>query len=241
MDFAERVIPKVSSNYMFRQARARYLFAYKLLKNKNILDIGCGTGYATIGTGIDIDPEAICYAKKHYKANFLVGDATNLPFENGTFDAVTSFETIEHIKDYKKYLTEIKRVLKPGGKLILSTPRKNGLSNSQYHIKEFSFIELDNLLRLRFKSVKIYGQGSSKKAQNAWNDFMISQKSRQKIVNSDTLRFRKLIPKYLKELIWRYMGNWFFKRDTQESLSEKDFPIGKYHGNCQTLIAVCSR
>lgn len=241
MDFAERVIPNISSNYMYRVARARYLFAYKLIKSKNILDIGCGTGYGTIGTGIDIDSEAIAYAKSHFKANYVVGNATKLPFEKECFGAVTSFETIEHIKDYDKYLSEITRVLKKDGLLILSTPRKNGPSNSPYHVREYSFSELNNLLKLYFKSVKIYGQTSSKKAQTAWNDFLLSQVSRQKIVTNDVLRIRKLFPKGLKELIWKHLGNRFFKRDTQESLTEEDFPIVEYNERCQTLIAVCSR
>lgn len=239
MDFAERVIPSITSNYMYRQAMARYLFAQKYVRKLN-LDIGCGTGYGTVGIGIDIDSEAIEFAKQHYKAKFLLGSALNLPFKNRTFASITSFETIEHV-NANKFLLEVKRVLKKDGILVLSTPRKTDFINSPYHVKEFSKIELEVLLKKYFKSVKIYGQSSSKKAQKAWADFLLSQDSRQKIVNNDIFSFRKLLPKSLKESAWKYLGNIFFKRFTQEQLSEKDFPIFGYNHSCQTLVAVCCR
>jgi ubiquinone/menaquinone biosynthesis C-methylase UbiE len=241
MDFAERVIPGLSSNYMFRQAQARYMFAKKYIKNKDqVLDAACGTGYGTTGVGIDNNPEAIAFAKKHFKAKYVLGDVLNMPFSSNLFDVVTSFETIEHV-DAKKFLNEISRVLKKDGKLILSTPQKKGLSNSPYHIKEFSKDELYHLLKKYFKSVKIFGQVSSVKAQKAWNDFMSSQESRKKIIIFDTLGFRKLFPKELKERIWKPLGNLVSKRGTQEKLTEKDFQIVEFSNFCQTLIAVCSR
>ena len=240
MDFAERVIPGLTSNFMYRQAMARYMFAKRYIRKPN-LDIGCGTGYGTVGTGIDIDSEAIVFAKKHHKAEFIIGSALNLPFKNKIFSSVTSFEIIEHIKDYKKYLSEIKRVLKPNGILILSTPRKNGPSNSPYHVKEFTQQELNFILKKYFKSVKIYCQDSSKRAQKAWKDFLVSQEVRQNIIGFDFVNLRKLFPKELKEFMWKYLGNWFSKRKTQEQLTEKDFPIFEYNHSCQTLVAVCYR
>ena len=225
MDFAERVIPGITSNYMLKQSLARYAFAYKIIKNKKIiLDAACGTGYATTGVGIDNDPEAIAFAQKHYKAKYILGDVLKIPFEDKHFDAVTSFETIEHV-NAKSFLAEVKRVLKKNGVLVLSTPRKNGPSNSPYHVKEFSSSELKGLLKKYFKSVKIYGQGSSKNAQKAWEDFLDSQESREKLIGFDLLSFCKFLPKELKEHIWKYFGNLFSKRKTQEGLTEKDFPI----------------
>lgn len=241
MDFAERVIPGITSNFMYRQARSRYLFAKKYIRNKDkVLDAACGTGYETIGVGIDNDPEAIAFAKSHYKAEFVVGSVLDMPFESNSFDIVTSFETIEHV-DAQKFLNEISRILKRSGILILSTPRKTGVINSPYHVKEFSKVELEKMLKKYFKSVKIFGQGSSKRAQKAWDDFIFSQNSRQAIVNSDILGIRKFFPKYLKERIWYFFGNWLFKRNTQENLNERDFPISEEIDSCQTLIAVCSR
>lgn len=241
MNFSERVIPGLSSNFMFRQAMARYNFSKKYIKNKDsVLDAACGTGYATVGVGIDNDLEAIAFAKKHYKAKFVVGNILDMPFTDNSFDVVTSFETIEHV-DANKFLREIKRVLKKDGILVLSTPQKNGPSNSPYHVKEFTKLELEKLLKKYFQKVTIFGQASSSKAQKAWSDFLLSQKTRQKIVNLDLLSIRKLFPRKLKELMWKYFGNWFSKRSTQEDLSEQDFRIFRYNRSCQTLVAVCYR
>lgn len=240
MDFAERVIPGLTSNYMFKQALARYQFAKKFIKNKNVLDAACGTGYATIGTGIDNNPEAITFAQRHYQAKYVVGDILNMPFKNHFFDVVTSFETIEHV-DANKFLLEIKRVLKKNGILILSTPCKNGPSNSPYHVREFTKVELEILLKKHFKTVAIYGQTSSRRAKIAWKDFLNSQETRKSLINFDSLGFRKLIPRELKEFMWKYLGNWFSKRKTQENLSEEDFPVVAYNHSCQTLVAVCYR
>ena len=54
--------------------------------------------------------------------SYLKGSILNLPFEDNTFNVVTSFETIEHIKDDKGQVKEVLRVLKDGGLYIVSTP-----------------------------------------------------------------------------------------------------------------------
>ena len=100
-------------------ARKRIELATKFLgKNEKILDVGCGDMYVTNKLrkkgfniiGIDINPPF------HIKM-----DATNMKFKDNSFDSVVAFETIEHCN----CINEIKRVLKPGGKLILSTPAPN--------------------------------------------------------------------------------------------------------------------
>ncbi|NJM51942.1 MAG: class I SAM-dependent methyltransferase [Blastocatellia bacterium] len=95
------------------------------IKDKQVLDIACGTGYglaflkgsAKSVTGVDVDIEAAKQAKSECdeKAHVLLGDGTNLPFHDESFDVVTSFETLEHLHDRKLFLSELKRVLKPNG------------------------------------------------------------------------------------------------------------------------------
>jgi ubiquinone/menaquinone biosynthesis C-methylase UbiE len=103
-----------------------------LRKGKVVLEIGCGNGNGTKLIkkyfkpkeiyGIDLDPKMIEIAQKKQKAEgvfFTVGDAAKLPYKDQMFDAVFDFGVIHHIAAWKECLKEVKRVLKPGGQLII--------------------------------------------------------------------------------------------------------------------------
>ena len=110
------------------------LFSYlDLEETNNVLEIGCGVGmlsdhlsqkYDMNVFGIDIDHEQIEIAKKCFKNNtklsFSVESATNLPFENSSFDMVLSFNVIHHISSWKNVLKEVHRVLRPAGVFVFS-------------------------------------------------------------------------------------------------------------------------
>ncbi|MBU0923017.1 class I SAM-dependent methyltransferase [Patescibacteria group bacterium] len=256
MDFNERVIPGVTANFQFKESLARYEFAKRCFgKNAKVIDIGCGTGYgsAVLGekyevTAIDNNNEAIEYANKHYskKARFLKANATTLPFEDSKFDAACSFEVIEHLKDTHKFMKEVHRVLRPGGKFILSTPNKFFHSTgdklkSPYHIKEYTAEELGHLLNKYFKTVGIKSQTKSKRAKTALKDFMASQKARERFVVSDILRIRKIIPQAFKEKVWKCLGG-LFGRKSQENLETRDFPIKPGNlSKAEYFVAVCKK
>lgn len=99
----------------------------------NILEIGGGQGGLTAllypqsqVTNLDLDArfaEAPCNQNPQVK--FICGDATDLPFEDHTFDAVTLFDVLEHIPNDAKAISEALRVLRPGGYLLLSTPNEH--------------------------------------------------------------------------------------------------------------------
>jgi 2-polyprenyl-3-methyl-5-hydroxy-6-metoxy-1,4-benzoquinol methylase len=112
----------------------------KLLGNvggKQILDIGSGFGNAALNmakkgalvTSIDISPKLIegckCRAKKNnLGVNFQIMDATNLKFEDNTFDIILGIRTIHHLQDIGGFLLNAKRCLKPGGFLLIVEPQK---------------------------------------------------------------------------------------------------------------------
>lgn len=101
-----------------------------------ILDIGCADGVFTKVildrsrakeiVGMDVLKSSVAWAKKHWgknkKMKFLVGDAHELPFENGSFDAVFALEVLEHVFNPHKVMAEIKRVLKKGGYAVFLVP-----------------------------------------------------------------------------------------------------------------------
>lgn len=173
--YHERLVPDELPWYnkqMYFDHLARYVFAQSYVKRKTVLDIACGSGYGCLllvsaGAkkiiGIDNAKDAIIYAKKkypHQKITYGVGDAGNIPLKNNSIDVVVSFETIEHVEDYKKFVQEIHRVLKKNGVVIMSTP--NALLGTEeanpFHIKEFTREEFTGLLGKGFTKPVLYGQ-----------------------------------------------------------------------------------
>jgi len=105
---------------------------YKHLKPKKTLDIGCGSGYMghlikkfdpdVVIHGLDVSEHAISQIKDYDKAYFLNIDENNIPEPDNDFDLVVCSDVIEHIYDVDHCLNEIKRILKPGAKAIITTP-----------------------------------------------------------------------------------------------------------------------
>ncbi|TDG35306.1 SAM-dependent methyltransferase [Pedobacter changchengzhani] len=152
----------------------RYAIAIELTKNKVVLDIACGEGYgsnllaesAKYVHGVDISPITIDKAQKKYlKSNlkFSCGSTSAIPLENQSIDVVVSFETIEHHDQHEQMMLEIKRVLKPKGLLIISSPDKLTYTDqtgniNPHHVRELYFEEFNFLLKRHFKNASFYFQ-----------------------------------------------------------------------------------
>lgn len=167
----ERIVPGKTEEALFREHEARYVFAGQYVAGKRVLDIACGTGIGTsyllkAGAqscmGLDIDEQAIAYARTLYPAcTFAVSDALEMNLGNSSVDVVVSFETIEHVSDQVKFLMECRRVLRPEGLLICSTPNKKAyqwLGNNPFHVREFTLKEFKALLDTSFDGIDYYGQ-----------------------------------------------------------------------------------
>ncbi len=152
----------------------RYALAMELSAGKSVLDIACGEGYgsrllsanAAAVTGVDIDETTIRQAKEKYKAaniQFLTADARATTLPGGSFDLLVSFETLEHLAEHDQLLTEFKRLLKPDGQLVISTPDRvqysvNPGTINPFHKKELTRPEFEALLQKYFKQVRILTQ-----------------------------------------------------------------------------------
>lgn len=181
----------------------RYIFASNLVQGKYVLDIACGegygsdilAGYALHVIGIDISHEVILHARHTYKKTnleFMQGSCDGIPFADSSIDAVVSFETIEHHDRHEAMLREIKRVLKPGGILIISSPEKHEHTDTlgyinPHHVKELYRQEFEDLITSYFHNVAFHGQrvvygsailredGPSFAYSSAWPDNSLTQ------------------------------------------------------------------
>lgn len=152
----------------------RYALAGQYIQDKVVLDVACGEGYgshlmsqkAQQVFAVDIDAQTIAQAQKKYASNnidFLVGSAADIPLEAHSVDVVVSFETIEHHDQHEQMMAEIKRVLKPGGLVIISTPDKLYYTDQRnfqnpFHVKELYKDEFTALFAPFFKITQLLTQ-----------------------------------------------------------------------------------
>jgi hypothetical protein len=139
-----------------------------------VLDLASGEGFgsailagsASSVVGVDIDERSIEHSRLNYESenvSFEAGDARDLSlFEAGSFGAVVAFEMIEHVEDQGRTLDEARRVLEPGGVLIVSTPDREAYNevtpDNPFHARELDRGEFSALLEARFARVAMFGQ-----------------------------------------------------------------------------------
>jgi glycosyltransferase involved in cell wall biosynthesis/SAM-dependent methyltransferase len=169
----ERFVPEISGNIELEHMH-RYIFASSYAHGKIVLDIASGEGYgaallakqAAFVTGVDIAEDAVAHSKEKYRLpnlEFRVGSCSKIPLPDSTVDLVVSFETIEHHDEHELMLSEIKRVLKPDGIVIVSSPDKAIYTekpdyHNPFHVKELYRDEFEALFGHQFKNVVGLGQ-----------------------------------------------------------------------------------
>jgi 2-polyprenyl-3-methyl-5-hydroxy-6-metoxy-1,4-benzoquinol methylase len=169
----------------------RYAMVTPVCAGKDVLDIASGEGYgsnllaqsARSVIGVDISNEVIESAKLKYSRpnlRFLCGTADAIPLEACSVDVVVSFETLEHHDKHDEMLSEITRVLRANGVLIISTPNKLFYSDipkykNAFHVKELYLGEFRSLIDRNFKSHRILFQGLAYGTlvapENGWGSF----------------------------------------------------------------------
>ena len=174
----ERVIPGLVDLDLLNEHVARYRFAARFAENARVLDDGCGSGYGTaeladsaVVVGIDVSADAVAHARRAFSrpgVDFIQGACESLPFAGASFDLLVAFEVIEHLEDWRQMLAEARRVLRPSGVLLVSTPNKAWYNESRgaagpnpYHVREFEYREFEAALEAAFPHVRLWTQNHS--------------------------------------------------------------------------------
>lgn len=178
-DTKERALPEHAAQsfedyLIYLKHVAMYDFARAQLNDKFVLDLGCGEGYgasqlaqaARRVIAADADFGAVAHAARQYsdaRLAFIVCDAQRLPFCTDTFDAVVSYEVIEHIPNVPSYLAEVDRVSNTSAKIFMSTPnRRLRLLPFQrpwnhFHLREYAAADFGAILQRFFARVDLLG------------------------------------------------------------------------------------
>ena len=167
---------------MYYEHYARYAMAASVIRQfsertgrkPRVLDAACGEGYGSqllaplseTVLGLDVDIEAIQHARARYievNMSFQTANVADLKLEAGSFDIITSFETLEHLNAQDEMLAGFKRVLAPDGLLLLSSPDKHAYSDltgyqNPFHVRELYRHEFEALLRRYFSEFRLFGQ-----------------------------------------------------------------------------------
>lgn len=191
-------------------------YAYGLVEefadaDSRLLDVGFGEGFGSAivsphvreYVGAEVERDAVEHASRIYagpNVSFVHYDGAVLPFEDGSFDLVISFQVMEHVKDVEGYLREISRVSAPGATVLIVTPNRNHRLDdgerpwNRYHVREFSPSELRASLEDVFADVELLGIHGSSVMERIESERVARIR---RLVRLDPLGMRYLVPERL--------------------------------------------
>lgn len=262
MKTGERLVPDLYRSEPEYILYLRHLFAYRFAAamaraDQAILDVGSGTGYGTrllaetgaavIGT--DIDDASISEATAAYgteRCSFVPYDGRRLPFEEGAFNMVTSFQTIEHVEDDRNFVAEVRRVLRPGGTFVLTTP--NRLTRvpvrrkpwNRFHVREYTPADLRVLLESSFARTAIEGVRASAAIESIERKRVAAA---NRIAGLDPLNLRHLVPAALIAVLANRRSDRTSDRDLERFT--RTHSLDDFYASSETvedamdLMAIC--
>jgi SAM-dependent methyltransferase len=158
----ERTVPDVAEeNYWYRRHEAAYVALREYCADAVVLEAGCGEGYgadllaevARRVVALDYEPLTTTHVRARYpRLDVLRGNLATLPIASASIEVIANFQVLEHLWDQSGFLAECRRVLRPGGTLLLTTPNRITFSPGQdrpinpYHTRELNPDELRELL-----------------------------------------------------------------------------------------------
>lgn len=168
-----------------------------------------------------ISRNAISFASNEYHSryiDFVLLDGATLPYLTNSFDIVLSMEAIEHVPDWRRFLSECKRVLRNGGFFICSTPNKGHVSADRsklgnvHHQKEFTVSEFREAISCYFNDLQVYGQEYWPSSERAFS-----------LLGNKVSSFVFAIPHYrtVVNFFGQAFGRRFYRSTMEEMLNER--------------------
>lgn len=236
----------------FNPTWQRHVAAYRLceqfLPYGRILDVGCGVGHSyrelapRETVGVDLDPACLVGQARETR----VADMRRLPFEEGSFAAAVAVQSIEHVPDADRAVSEMVRVLEPGGVAVLVTPNRLTFARPDeiidpYHYVEYDPDELRALCSPFFADVELHGLFGSAR----YRALVAAERVKlDRLLAKDPLRVRRLVPRALR----RRAYDWLLTRDRTEpdpaalEITPADFALrGHELSEALDVVAVCRK
>ena len=198
---------EISDNVIHQRLYYAYVEASRIISG-NVLELGCGVGRGLSAilsscdtyTAIDKNEKLLALLRKTYPRHHFIHQSFP-PFSgisDNSFDYVISFQVIEHIRKDHLFIEEIHRVLKPGGKAIITTPnRKLSITRNPWHIREYTADELDALIAGYFTKKHLQGIYGNKKILDYYEN---NKASVAKITRWDILNLQYRLPRRLLQI-----------------------------------------
>jgi ubiquinone/menaquinone biosynthesis C-methylase UbiE len=243
-----------SENVVYQRHLIAYKEAAKIISG-TVLEIGSGEGYGIM----ELAPIADKYiALDKYKSQIsdeLIGEnditfiQTEVPplkgIEDSSVDFVVTFQVIEHIQNDELFLKEIKRVLTPGGELIMTTPNiKMSLTRNPWHIREYSPEQMENIVKSIFSNFEMKGVFGNEKVMDYYQK---NKESVERITKWDILNMQYWLPSWMLQIPYDIL-NRFNRHSLQDNnegivntVKYTDYSIEKSSDKCLDHFIIATK
>ena len=243
-----------SENVIYQRHVIAYKEAAKIIRG-TVLEIGSGEGFGIAELApkaehyIAVDKYETYISKELQANNKITFIQTEVPplkeIEDNSIDFVVTFQVIEHIKDDERFLHEIHRVLKPGGKAILTTPNiMMSITRSPWHIREYTPEQIGEILESSFDNFELKGVFGNKKVMDYYNK---NKESVRKITRFDILNMQYWLPRWMLEIPYDIL-NRFNRQNLQDDNEEMvntvvhtDYSISESNNECLDHFCIATK
>ncbi len=243
-----------SENVIYQRHVIAYKEAAKIISG-TVLEVGSGEGFGITELAsraehyIAVDKYETFISKELQANNKITFIQTEVPplkeIEDNSVDFVVSFQVIEHIKDDERFLQEIHRVLKPGGKAIITTPNiMMSITRSPWHTREYTPEQMGEILESSFDNYELKGVFGNEKVMDYYNK---NKESVRKITRFDILNMQYWLPRWMLEIPYDIL-NRFNRQNLQDDNEEMvntvvytDYSISESNNECLDHFCIATK